>query len=101
MVEPTLDDALAAREAALRRVEAAADADWMRDARAAVEAAARDLGAFTADDLWSRGLQKPREPRALGPVMRAAAADGVIEHSGVYHRSRFRHATPIPVWRAA
>ncbi|HSN11775.1 MAG TPA: hypothetical protein VLS51_06690 [Propionibacteriaceae bacterium] len=100
---PTLDDALAERDEALARVERAADPDWMFYARKAVELLSDTTPVFTTDQVWevlAEGrVASPDEPRALGPVMRKAMKDKVIERTGVYAMSVRRHGSPIPVYR--
>lgn len=82
-------------------VAEAADRSWLWDARAAVLDAASKHEAFSADDVWASGLPKPREPRALGYVMRELARAGFIEMTGDYHRTAqaLRHRAPVMLWR--
>lgn len=91
--------------AALDRVEAAASPEWL--------AAAREVGLliigrgeeFTTDAVWQelerREVKPPREPRALGVVMRAFARDGLIVDTGrVEKTSRdVAHKRPSTVWQ--
>lgn len=55
---------------------------------------------FTPDDVWEMGLERPREPRALGPVMMRAARAGLIYPTGRWVKSEnpAQHATPIREW---
>lgn len=99
--------AVAETDEAVERVERHADAAWMDDAHAAVHNLAKDAAEtgqpFTADDVWGylhdHGIQAPREPRALGAVMRAAVRAGKIAAVG-YAPSRRRHMTPIRAYAA-
>ncbi|WMI33384.1 hypothetical protein SEA_PROVOLONE_64 [Streptomyces phage Provolone] len=98
---PTLKAAEAARDEAMRRTYENASEEWKAQALATIIVVADTLGEFTADDLWDAGLEKPVEPRALGPALRLAAREGYIRTSGNYRKSRYRNATPLPVWQDA
>lgn len=84
MSGPLLDAAQACqrRDAAIARVEAGADAEWKVAAAWAVYSVALSKRYFTGDDIWASGLPKPREARALGPVMLRAKRAGVIRPTG-------------------
>lgn len=88
---------------ALERVEANADKDWMRAARDAVAALALAGGSFTTDDAWKllREVPVPREPRAMGAVIRELARMGLILPTGEYRKSERPdcHRRPVAVWR--
>ena len=102
---PLLDfaESVRQRDTALARVEAHADDSWLARARAVVLSVSASRTEFTSDDLWSAGLPKPREPRALGAVLRELARQGLIESTGRFVRTTqvSRHAAPILVWRRA
>lgn len=89
------------RDAALDRVEGNAKAEWNEQADAVVAALARSGRRFSPDDVWAAGLPRPREPRALGPVMMRAVKSGLIEPTGEWINSKqaSQHATPVRVWR--
>jgi hypothetical protein len=91
-----------ARDAAIERVEAHADDDWKAAALAAVELAARTRETFTGDDVWNMGLPKPREARALGPVMLGAARAGLITRTDEVRDSTQPgcHRGLVRVWRS-
>ncbi len=96
--------ATAARDSALSRVERHADPQWLARAYAAVRNCAANLHEFTSDDVWSElaSMRKfPHEPRALGPVMRAAVKAGVCVPMGIYRPSvRVAcHARPVMVYK--
>jgi hypothetical protein len=97
---PSFATATAKRDAAIAQVDANADEDWKRYAFGFVAELSSKLPSFTTDDLWDYGLIKPREPRALGPVMRRVAARGLIHQTGTYQKSRYRNCAPLPVWSA-
>lgn len=96
-----LQAAIAARDDAIDRVDRNADERWMRDAKWALWQTIHRTGIggeLTTDDVKCR---QPREPRAWGPVMLAAARAGFIENT---HRTRKssevqNHARPKQVWR--
>ena len=79
-----------------------ADADWYDAALRCVERAAHDMDYFTTDDVWRQGLRKPREPRALGPVMTEAMKRGWIVPLSSHEKSKRpeAHASPKRVWRS-
>lgn len=97
---PTNHDARSARDNAIAQVDANADAEWKAYALGFVAELSGRIGQFTTDDLWDAGLIKPREPRALGPVMRRAAKRGLIATTGEFKASRYRNCAPLPVWAA-
>jgi hypothetical protein len=78
---------------------------WMAAAyRAAVEAA-RELVVLTTDDVWSRmdPAVKTHEHRAMGPIMKNAAKDGVIVKAIELPKNcarPSRHKAPLTVWKS-
>lgn len=98
---PTKLNAQQTRDAAIAQVDANADAEWKAYALGFIAELSGRLEEFTTDDLWDAGLIKPREPRALGPVMRRAAKRGLITTTGAFRASRYRNCAPLPVWAAA
>lgn len=58
---------------------------------------------FTSDRLWweVKHLPEPRNPKAMGGVMRAAKKKGIAVQTGEYIKSTRPacHRRPIPVWR--
>ncbi|MFD6970578.1 hypothetical protein [Streptomyces sp. NPDC059949] len=97
----TLTAAASKRDAAIAQVDANADSAWKSYALGFIAELSGRLDQFTTDDLWDAGLIKPREPRALGPVMRRAAKRGLIATTGEFRASRYRNCAPLPVWSAA
>jgi hypothetical protein len=98
-------DATEARDEALDHVERGADPEWLRAARVAVGVLADQGRQFSADDVWAlldgAGVDRPREPRALGPVIKAAVQSGRIVRVGWANSSRAsRHAAPIAHYRS-
>lgn len=92
-----------AKTAAIDEVEDHADAAWKYAAYSIVLMVAARGYNFTSDDVWRTGLPKPREPRALGAVFRAAVLAREIEATGSYTKTAqvLRHHAPIAVWRKA
>lgn len=78
-----------------------ADQQWKEDAFAAVKRVAAAKSTFTPDDIWDE-VEKPREPRALGGVMRRAMREGVCEPTGNYVKSRIpsQHKNIITEYRS-
>lgn len=85
MSEQLTLDADASRSAAneaIERVERNADPTWKAEAWVAILTVARTQHIFTGDDVWATGLERPHEPRALGPLMRRAMKAGVCRKTG-------------------
>lgn len=90
------DDAATAE--ALERVERGSDLEWVKAAESVLAAKAASGVPFTSDDLWyelaARGVESPREPRALGPIVQRALRAETIRQEG-YATSRRRHRAVI------
>lgn len=56
---------------------------------------------FTTDDIWAR-IEKPDEPRRLGPLLIRAKLDGVIEPTQITQTSTqgSNHGRPVRVWKS-
>lgn len=99
-------DAPSAKIVAITRVESNADPHWMASARAELETVARLHDEFSTDAVWERlanhDTPLPREPRAMGAIMRKAARDGLIEPTGRYTESsrEVNHQRPVMIWRS-
>jgi hypothetical protein len=99
------DAAQAAKDAAMEAVDANADPAWKAAADDAIATITGMRQEFTTDPVWVLldrwEWPRPREPRALGPRMRATAYAGLIENTGRVHQSKrvSRHAAPLTVWR--
>lgn len=91
-----------ARDAAIEQVDRAADPEWKELARTAVEMVAHERPFFTTDHVWLAGLEKPREPRAMGVIMRWAVREGLVEKTGRFEPTIFPegHAGPRQEWRS-
>ena len=90
---------------AIDRVESNASHKWLYWAKKAVSRASQE-GAFTSDDVWHWlevwDVESPREPRALGAVIRKMARDGQIRSTGDFVKSTRAecHGRPVAVWRS-
>lgn len=97
---PTGDDL---RDQALADVETNADPAWLAKAEQVIRSIPGGW-TFTTDDVWFRlgeiGVGAPREPRAMGAAITAAAKAGLIVNGGQYRKSERpqAHARPIPIW---
>lgn len=98
------DLAIEARDLAVDVVEENADDEWFATALGIVRELAAFREPFTTDEIWfvleaRRGLVTP-EPRAMGAVMRSAAANGWVRATDAYRKSvRVEcHARPLRVW---
>jgi hypothetical protein len=92
--------AIAARDAALERVAAAAGSEWNDRAYEAVQRVCFNRMYWTSENVWDY-VEKPREPRALGPVLKRAVRDGWCEPVGFVTSSMStRHAAPVRQYRS-
>lgn len=85
--------------------EQEAGTSWTEAADAAVREAARLHREITTDIVWllmPHELREVREPRALGAVMKRAAAERVIEDTGKVEKTSLKraHRRPKAVWRS-
>lgn len=97
----SLDQARAARDRALQQVDENADQAWKEHALQCVRRTCEQLPDFISDDIWTTGgLDSTREDRALGPIMRRAAALGWMERTDRVRPSVRSNGSPKPVWRS-
>jgi hypothetical protein len=96
----TLDEAAARRADGMQRADAHASCDWKDEAYEALRAYLETHPTFFCDDLWSTGLSRPAESRALGPVIARAARERLMVRSGEHRASVASHLSPKPVWRS-
>lgn len=95
-----------AKRQALDQVEEHADSVWKDAAWQAVTHVASTTPEFTTDRVWfeleRQGIDPPREPRALGAIMRNAAKTGMIARTDRVHTSvrPANHRRPIAVWES-
>lgn len=101
MTQLSLEDALAARDVQLARVDEHADQDWKQQALNAVHRVCELRPDFHVDDIWSlTDLPSTREDRALGPVMLTAARRGWCVKTDRVRPSARSHGSGKPVWRS-
>ena len=93
-----------AKEQAIAQVATSTDPKWFAECYRIVVATATNTNDFTTDDIWQAladaQLPTPHEPRAIGAVLRHAAANNVIRPTNQYRPSQrvACHARPIRVW---
>lgn len=103
--QPQLFDLSLARQArdeAIERARINADESWKARALEAVYQTACKHEYFASDDVWQEGLEKPREPRAMGAVMLAAVRIGYCRPTDSYRPTSnvSQHHQPIRVYRS-
>lgn len=103
-MEPTLFDAIVERDEALDKIAGNTDASWAAAAENSIRWLARSRPWFTTDDVWEHlshtCTAQVHDNRAIGPVMRRMASDGVIAPTEHFVPSKRRHASPIRCWKA-
>jgi hypothetical protein len=93
-----------ARDAAIEQVEDAASAAWKAEAFVAVARVCETREEFTTDAVWAmldeRGVAIPREPRAMGAIMRRAVTAGLCLPTDRTSKSvRIEcHRRPLQIW---
>lgn len=102
IVTGTKRDGRVERDLALKRVSLNTDPNWEAQALFAVIRLAKTKPKFTGVDVWESGLEKPSEPRRLGPIMITAAKLGYIRRTKQHQESTIpsQHARPMRVWRS-
>lgn len=90
-----------AREDAIARVDEH-NGDWVDAAEVAAHRLLPSLGRFTTDELWHALPDRPREPRAMGALMRRLASRNLAVLTGEWRLSKIPacHRRPKAVWRA-
>lgn len=92
-------DAARRRDAALVQVAGGADPDWMAKAWDALVEYLKTHQEWFADDFWANTpLERPRESRALGPIVLRAAREGLMVKSGRFRKSSASNMTEKPIW---
>ena len=98
---PTPSEGSQARDRAMRAVEQNTDPEWSNVAEQVLRDMAASGEPFITDWLWPVLEQAGvvcHDNRALGPIVRRLAKQGVIRKTGVYVPSTRRHMTPVPEW---
>jgi len=102
------------RESAIDEAEAHAQAVWLASASLAVRAVASMRAKFTTDHVWAHlfavgeqgkngeEMNRPREPRAMGAVMRTASREQVCERTDttVCSVRASCHRRPLRIWKS-
>ncbi len=100
---PTLDEADAARDLGMARVEKAAGEQWRGAALDVVRQYAKNHTVFLTEDVrefaQKQGMAPPPNEKAWGPVMLAAAREGVIVSCGT-GRARSSNNSPKVLWKS-
>lgn len=96
--------AVDATEAAVDTVEANANAAWREAAYEAVVDYAKTHQRFStfevSEAMSKRDDVKTHTLRAMGPIIRRAKKNGIIEHSGEFARNLRGHLSPTPIWNS-
>lgn len=98
------DDAKAARDEGMAKVETPMAQPWMALATIALHRTACRFEMLTTDDVWdelrAQGIDGPSEPRALGPVMMRGARQGWVTATREVRLSKrvIAHAGPKRLW---
>lgn len=89
------------RDAAIDRVESASGA-WVESAFQTVHQLALQRPEFTSDAIWALTGSPPKEPRAMGAVLRRAMRSGIaIATDRTVNSVRPDcHRRPVRVWRS-
>jgi hypothetical protein len=101
------DESFVLTEEAIARADANALKKWKQFAIWAVERAARQHTEFTADDVWwilkVAKVKPPRQPSAMGPVLREGKIRGFCISTNRTRESRrpAAHRRPLRVWESS
>lgn len=98
----SIAEARAERDEAMAKVHSNADPIWLAAAWDAVCKCARLNKTFTVDEVWDYipDTISTHDSRAMGPVIKRAQTEGVIEKTDAFLPSIRRHATPQRVWKS-
>ena len=94
------------RERAIEVVEQNADEEFRHGAIELLYSLSRSHRELTSDDLWGQlhlhGIPRPREPRAMGAIMREGVRRGWIQPTDKHILSKRPacHRRPLRVWRS-
>lgn len=98
--EDPFDRARRERDEGIARADDHAEPEWRDLAWAFLTAYLERHPTMFADDLWTAGLPKTGNNRALGPLIMRAAKLGLIVKTGDYRPSVSSHLNAKPVWRS-
>lgn len=92
----SLEDARAARDVALDRVD---DPPWRAFADRAIAAVAARRNTVTSEDVWAEldrmGIPRPAEARCMGPAMVAAVKAGLLATMGFTTGTNPKHHADV------
>ncbi len=90
------DAAENARDDGMERSEEHANSVWKIKAMLLIRQVCLANEEFTAEDVWAAGLESPREPRAIGPMLATATRKGWCEMTDRVRPSKMvsNHARP-------
>lgn len=97
-----IQEANAAKDEAIARVEAHANEEWLEQARWAIHLVAASRPSFTSQEVWPHIPGETHDKRAMGAAMRAAEREGIIEPTLTWQQSDsiVNHRRPQRVWRS-
>lgn len=104
--QPPSPEVTKATEEAIDRARRGTAAEWRVLAINALYGLCLNKAEFTSDDLWGcleiDGVEPPREPSALGPIMRVGKGMGWAETTNMTRESSrpIQHRKPQRVWRS-
>jgi hypothetical protein len=84
---------------ALAAVSRGTDPAWRRRALLVIVGLARLQDELDAEDVWDL-IEKPREPRALGPIFLVLARRGFLRSLGPTPSASSSHCHPLTRWRS-
>lgn len=92
----------AARDEGIARAERGAPAGWVEDAAIVIKKLARKYAFVSSDCVWAMGLERPSEPRALGPAFKIAQKLGYVVPTPtcILTLQVSGHRNPMRVWRS-
>lgn len=90
------------RDKGMLLVKESAGPEWVDEAEKVIHKLSTELSTFTSDDIWAAGLSRPKNSKALGPVLTSVARAGVIEATGDFRQTTqaSRNGAPVRVWRS-
>ncbi|MEI8100772.1 MAG: hypothetical protein WCH09_04325 [Bacteroidota bacterium] len=94
------------KEQALEKARRGAPPLWMKECMDAIRLCATEMPTFTTDDIWEvlegKGVEAPREPRAMGVAMVRAVRMKmvtILERTAVSRR-RVNHGRRVQIWQS-
>lgn len=100
------DDGEHGKEEGMARAIRGANPEWAAEMDRFARTIAKRQAELTTEDVWLMhhkfGKYATPEPRALGPIMRELARDGIIRLTNKTIRSTLasQHRRPLQVWKS-